>query len=299
MTKRSVGVAVAAALALSGCAGGVGELSIPKPPSTTVAAPAPADTLPSDLDSIGETPVAGVTTTTQPVLGPGAASLVGNVTNPSGQTLPGATVEIDRVVGDRYVSATTTTGSDGSWAFHGILGGNYRIRAWLAPNLDMATPAQVFLANGASQTVDLQETSYPPDQIQVAIDPAAPTVNQPVDLVVQVTNPAVNSSGVLSSPPVRGATVTLVNGNNWQVENGNPLTTDANGQVMFVVACTAVGSDPLSAEVNGGSPTDLAVPACAAAPVPTTTTVPDNYFTTTTCPPSDVSTTTFDFGGSC
>jgi hypothetical protein len=287
-------------LLISGCAGGVDQLSVPDPPKTTVAAPAPPLTLPANLDAIGEAPVEGVTTTTQPAIGPGAASLSGSVTDQSGQSVAGATVEIDRAVGEQYVSATTTAAANGSWSFHGILGGIYRIRAWKAPNVGMPTPSQLFLADGASQTVDLQATSYPTDQIQVAINPSQPTVGQPLDLVVQVTSPAVNASGVLTSPPLPGATVTLVNGSNWQVDNGNPLTTNAYGQALFEVTCGVAGTDPLSAEVDNATPTDLSMPACAPAPSPTTTTtVPYDYYSTTTCPPSDASTTTYPFGGSC
>lgn len=295
--------AVAAAmwgLLVSGCAGGVGQLSIPDPPKTTVAAPPPPLTLPAHLDAVGEAPVGGVTTTTGPAIGPGTASLTGTVTDQSGRSVPGATVEIDRVVGGQFVAATTTAAADGSWSFHGILGGDYRVRAWKAPNVDMSTPSQLFLANGASQSVDLQATAYPTDQIQVAINPSTPTVGQPMDLVVQVNNPAVDGAGVLTTPPVAGAVVTLVNGNNWQVDNGNPLTTNSNGQVMFEVTCSAAGSDALSAEVDNGTPADLSMPPCAPAPSPTTTTtVPFDYYPTTTCPTSNASTTTYPFGGSC
>lgn len=293
-------LALLSGVVVSGCAGGVDRLSIPNPPSTTVAQPAPADTLSPTLDLTAEQPVGGITTTTQPVLGPGTSSLVGTVTNPAGQPVPGATVEIDRVVGDRYVSATTMAGGDGSWSLRNILGGDYRVRAWLTPDLDMPTPSQLFLAGGASQTVTLQETSYQDDQVQVAINPANPIVGQPADLVVLVSNPQVNADGVLTAPPQAGATVTLVNGNNWQVDNGNPLPTDSDGQAVFVVDCDAAGANPLSAEVGSGSPVNLQMPPCTVAPPTTTTTTnPYQYFTTTTCPPSFASTTTLAFGSSC
>lgn len=297
-----------AGLGVAGCGGGVDRLSFADPPATTAATPAPPVTLPADLDRIGETPVGGATTTTVPALGPGTASLVGTVTGPTGQPVPGATVEVDRVVGYTYVSTTTTTAADGSWSVRNILGGDYRVRAWRAPDLDMPTPYLLFLADGSSATVSLQETSYQADSVQVAINPPEPVLGQPVELVVQVTDPVVSADGVLSQPPTPGAVVTLVDGADWQVQNGNPLTTDRDGQASFVVDCTAAGSDPLSAEVGTSAPVALQMPPCLPPPPPTTTTTTTaptttttvGSYPTTTCPPSGGSTTTtLAFGSAC
>jgi hypothetical protein len=292
------------ALVATGCAaGGVHSLSFAPPPATTVAPPAPPDTLPAGLAATVEAPVGGVTTTTAPAIGRGRAAINGTVTGPNGP-LAGAAVEIDRVVGSSYASARTTTAADGTWSFRNILGGDYRVRAWQAPALDMATPQTVFLASDQPQSVDLQLTSYQAQQVQVAINPADPVQGQPSNLVIQVTNPRIDADGVLTLPPVAGVAVTLVNGSGWQVNNGNPLPTDADGQVTFQVECTTTGDDPLSAQVASNPPVSLLMPACAA-PTPTTTTVPGNQFgsttTTTTCTTTpgatDTTTTTLVFGG--
>lgn len=298
-------VAVGGLLA-AGCSGGVGSLSFPNPPSTTVPPPAPQDSLPPGLASISEAPVAGVTTTTAPAIGPGNESINGTVTGPNGP-VAGATVEIDRFVGSSYASARTTTAADGTWSFRRILGGDYRVRAWQAPNLDMDTPTVVFLG-GQPQSVALQLQSYPSQQVQVAINPGVPTVDQPADLVVQVTSPRVSADGVLSEPPVVGVPVTLVNGPAWQVQNGNPLPTDPGGQATFQLQCTSPGTDPLSAQVANNPPVALQMPACLPPPPPSTTTsttLPGGFSgtTSTTCPPPPAgpgqTTTTLDFGQQC
>jgi hypothetical protein len=297
--EAAAAATTAALVVLSGCAGGVKTLSLPTPPATTIPAPPPPDSHPGNLASVAEAPVPGVTTTTVPAVGPGSSSLSGMVTD-QGQPVGGATVEIDRVVGSAYGSARTVTAADGSWSFHGIEGGDYRIRAWMAPNIDMTTPAELFLAAGASQDVNLAVTTYPLEQVLAAVNPAAPVLGQPANLVVQVTTPTVDANGVLHEVPVIGATVTLVNGPNWQVENGNPLDTTAAGQATFEVECTAVGDDPLGAQVGQSAPVSLQMPPCSAPPTTTTTTTTFPSFpTTTTCPPSAVSTTTLEFGSSC
>lgn len=302
MGRRAVWLVGVLAVVAAGC-GGVRTLSMPSPPATTVAPPAPPDTLPAGLAGLAEAAVPGVTTTTAPAIGPGGASLNGTVTGPGGP-VSGATVEIDRVVGSAYASAKTTTAADGTWSFHNILGGDYRVRAWQAPTLDMATAQTLFLVSGQPQSVALQLTSYSGQQVQVAINPGAPVLDQPANLVVQVTKPDIAANGVLTSPPVAGAAVTLVNGSDWQVNNGNPRPTDASGQATFQVECTSVGNDPLSAQVGNNPPVSLQMPACNPPP-PTTTTTTGGQFppTSTTCPPAgpgpgnpNTTTTTLAFG---
>ena len=304
-----------AALALAGCSAGVSTLSVPDPPPTTVAAPPPADTLPPGLASVAEAGVAGVTTTTAPAIGPGGATIAGTVLGPSGP-VPGATVQIDRFVGDTFVSARTTAAADGSWSFARILGGRYRIRAWQAPSFAMATPQVLYLAAGQPQSLTLHVDAFKGPQVSVAINPAQPVDGQPASLVVQVTNPTVGPDGVLTNPPVVGAPVTLVDGPGWQVSNGNPLPTDAGGQALFEVQCNSPGPDPLSAQVANAAPLALQMPDCAPPPVTTVPPAPPDTTagglpggtTTTTCPtvpgtstPSDTSgtttTTILSFGG--
>lgn len=305
MTAAVVSGVMVAGLA-AGCSGGVDSLSVANPPATTVPPPAPPDSLPPGLASVTEAPVDGVTTTTAPVIGPGSASVNGTVSGPGGP-VQGATVEIDRFVGSSYASARATTAADGTWSFRNILGGDYRIRAWQAPALDMDTPQVIYLAAGQPRSVALQLKSYQGQQVQVAINPAYPIVDQPANLVVQVTNPLVDADGVLTEPPVAGTPVTLVQGANWKVNNGNPIVTDGGGQATFQVQCTSVGNDPLSAQVAANPPVNLQMPLCGAPPptTTTTTTVPSGptSSTSTTCvPPSTASgetTTTLNFGQQC
>jgi hypothetical protein len=164
----------------------------------------------------------------------------------------------------------------------------------------MADPQIVFLNGDQRLSVSLQVTAYQGPNVSVAINPPTPVLDQPDNLLIQVTNPTVGSDGVLRNPPVTNAVVTLVEGPNWTVANGNPQSTNGNGQALFEVACTSLGSDALSAQIGTGAPIALEMPTCA--PPPTTTTVPPTtttnpYQTTTSCPPnSTTTTTTFGIG---
>jgi len=295
----TIAACVTASVVATGCSAGVSRLSFPDPPARTVAPPPPPDTLPPGLRAIEELPVAGATTTTLPAIGPGTASINGTVTGPNGP-VGGATVEVDRFVGYAYATARTTTAADGTWSFRNILGGDYRIRAWQAPALSMITPDLLFLVGGQPQSATLQLTQFQGPQVQAAINPASPVVDVPANLVVQVTNPVVDANGVVTAPPVAGAAVTLVDGPDWSVANGNPQTTDGHGQATFQLQCTGTGSAPLSAQVGQDPPVKLTMPSCSPPPPTTTTSTTNPFATTTTCPPppgpAETTTTVLVFG---
>lgn len=298
----------AVAVAAAGCSAGVENLSFPNPPPVTAGQPQTSTaTLPPGLASTAEAPVDGATTTTAPAVGPGPATLNGTVLGPGGP-VGGAVVEADRLVGDAVAVAHTTTAADGSWSLRNILGGRYRVRAWHGPNLDLPSPQIIFLAAGQPQSLTLQLSAYPGPQVSSAVNPANPVAGQPVNLVVQVTNPTVGSDGVLTYQPVGATPVALVDGPGWRVKGANQAPTDANGRALFSLVCTTPGPDPLSAQVGAGNPTPLQMPDCTAPPPPPVATTPPaspGPTTSTTCPnggppsstvPGSATTTTLLFG---
>lgn len=297
MNARAAALGAALALLGAGCSS-VHGLSFPNPPSTTAPSGSVGPTLPTDLSAVGQAGVPGATTTTLPPVGPGHASLNGTVFGPNGP-VGGATVEVDRLVGDAFGSARTTTAADGTWMVPNILGGRYRVRAWQAPSLDLTTPQIMFLGGTQSLAVALQLNQFKGPQIAISIAPAAPQVKQPANLVVQVTNPTVGPDGVLTNPGVVGAQVTLTNGPNWLIYNGNPQVTDASGDALFQVTCQKAGNDPLSAQIDSNPPVPLQVPVCMKPPPPTTTTTapfPPPCPTTTTVAGEATTTTSLAFG---
>jgi hypothetical protein len=288
---------VAAALLAAGVAGcGVQKLSLPPPPPTVHTVITSAPTLPTNLPAVAEAPVPGAVTTVPPRIGPGQATLNGTVIGPGGP-VSGAVVEADRLVGAQTATIHTTTAADGSWALTSILGGRYRIRAWQQPSLAMTTPQILFLGGTDTHTMTMQLTAFTGPVVASAFAPANPVVAHVDNLVVQVTNPTVGSDGVVRYLPDVGVSVTLTDGPEWRVHNGNPLSTDSTGQVLFQVSCQAAGNQALSAEVGAGTAVDLQLPACVPPPTttlpPSTTAPPSKSSTTsTTCPPVSTSSAT-------
>jgi hypothetical protein len=162
----------------------------------------------------------------------------------------------------------------------------------------VTTPQIFFLGGTESRSLTIQLDSFGGPNVAAAIAPGTPVVDQPANLVLQVTNPTVGPDGVVRSLPDAGVSVTLTDGPLWQVYNGNPLTTGADGTVLFEVQCQVVGVVPMSVAVGNGAPIALQLPACAAPPPTTTTTPPTTTAptttptTTTTAPPSSTTSTT-------
>src|SRR5262249_44446725 len=115
MSTRLGAAVLVAALGLGGAGcSNVGNLSFRTPPTTVHVDLGAGATLPTNLSAVNQPGVEGVTTTTAPPVGPGQATINGTVFGPSGP-VPGATVEVDRFVGDQFSSAHTTTAADGTW----------------------------------------------------------------------------------------------------------------------------------------------------------------------------------------
>jgi hypothetical protein len=279
----------------------VESLTFPDPPTTQKPAPSPP-TLPPDLSSVGEAVVPGATTTTLPAIGPGHATLNGSVFGPNGP-VGGATVEADRFVGDLVTSARATTAADGSWSIKNILGGRFRVRAWQPPTMDLTTPQIVFLGSTQTLTMSLQLASFKGPNLASSISPPAPTAGQPTNLLVQVSNPTVDTDGVVRYPPAANTQVTLVDGPNWVVDGGNPQTTNGDGEVLFQITCQQGGAAPISAAVGSQPAVPLQMPSCSEPIAPPPVTNPGSNLCEATTVPADTvpgegptSSTTLTFG---
>ena len=306
MNRRRLSVvgALAVTVAAGGC-GGVQTLSFRPPPPTVPVPVVTQPTLPSGLSSVIDAAVPGATTIAAPIIGPGSAALNGTVLGPSGP-VAGAIVEADRLVGDQEATVKTKTAADGSWSIPSILGGRYRVRAWQSPGLTLLTPQIFFLPDTQVQSMTLQLTSFTGPDVAASIAPGVVVQGQRENLLVQVTNPTVGADGVVRDLPDVDASVTLTDGPEWNVYNGNPLKTGAGGQVLFQVSCEGVGSVPLSAEVGSTPPITLQLPSCGPSPTTTTTTtfpsvvtVPCPSTTTPAGQPASPTATTTLPPGSC
>jgi hypothetical protein len=214
------------------------------PPNTTI----PLGSADAVLPEVG-----GTTTTTVISLTPGTARLRGRVQGPDGP-VAGATVRLERLVGDAVAAHQVTTGPDGGWDVPGLLGGRFRIRAWRPPDLGVAQAEVLFVtAGGDPVEVDLTLTRIGQTRVEAVAAPAAPVEGQPANLRVRVVTRTVDADGVARDTPVSGLGVSLAGGGDWTVGGANPARTGADGSVLFRITCFEAGTRPLQLFVEGQS----------------------------------------------
>lgn len=100
------------------------------------------------------------------------ASLHGRVTDESGAVIPAAKVTVN---GPSGLTKTTTTSSDGSYAFTGLPSGDYTVQA-SAPDLELQQPGKISLKSGV-QMLNLQLRVATTVQQVTVKESGAPTVS--------------------------------------------------------------------------------------------------------------------------
>lgn len=263
MRRLATALAVVAAVAAAACSSKAALPPLPPP----VSVPSTTTTTIVDFSGIALKGVPGRTTTTIAVQ-PGAAAISGNVVGPNGP-VPGAVVRAERLVGDGSGSMDVVTIEDGTFAFAGVLGGRYRLRAWKqSDNLSMVEPQVFFLEGAESKVVNLSLRVYQGTAVSSDIAPNPPVVDQPANLVVQVTDRSVDENGIVRGTPVAGARVEVFGAGDWRFRSANVGTTDDSGNVSFTLDCRRAGQQPLSVLVGEGSTFPLEIPPCAVAVEP-------------------------------
>ena len=259
---RLISLLFVAALATACTRGAVDEL--PAPPTT---GPTTSSTARPDLSGVALAGVPGTTSTTIP-LGPGEATLQGIVTGPDG-AIPGATVLVERLVGDGAGAAMVAAGPDGRWTAPSILGGRYRVRAWRAPDLALTTPESFFLESKETRDLEVKVQLFSGVVVTSAVAPSPPVIEETVRLVVRTYTRSVDERGIVRNQPLPSVQLELTGSSNWRVETANPTFADGTGKGEWLLRCESLGTNPLSVRVGGGGEAlALKLPACASSDVP-------------------------------
>jgi folate-binding protein YgfZ len=263
-------VALVLLLVLSACASSDRYAPLPRPDDGD-AAPTTATTSRPDLDEVALPAVPGRTTTTAAILGPGPVTIVGRVDGPDGP-VPGAIVQLERLVGSAVASTRVPTATDGTWNLQNVLGGQYRIRAWLPPAFGMERAQLVFVEAPKPKAVILRLDRFEGIRVDGAIAPNPPTVDDDANLKVRVARRQVGEDGVIRSVPVAGTQVVLSGSGSWSVRSSTTGFTGSDGSVVFRVVCRDAGVQPLSVVLENGEVRALELPGCVDEEATTTTT---------------------------
>jgi hypothetical protein len=246
-------------------------------PVTTTTAPENIPVLPPPAvipDTRGATirPVVGkVKPVPIPVRG-GTSSVTGTVTGPDGG-VGGATVMIERFVGDQSGSILVAADGAGRFSASGVLGGRYRVRAWLQPTLASVTSNTGFVAEGAQISLRVAVERHDAVTLQLASAVGSMSVGVPAGVIALVTQQSVDANGIVQASPMAGVSLLLVGSAGLAIEDPNPAITNGAGRVVWNVTCSSVGTYVVS--VSSTTPPATAgatLPACGTAPPPTSST---------------------------
>lgn len=201
----------------------------------------------------------------------GTSSLRGHVNGPDGP-VPGATVQLERFVGDQNGSVTVVTGSDGGWSVTNLLGGRYRVRAWQAPQYAVPAGQVIFLAaDRGSGEVNLDVEKVEGRALMAALDLTEWTVGGDAKLRALVTDNVVDDNGIVVGEPVDKVSVRVdVAARDLEIVTENPVMTSASGIAIWTLKCRAVGGHEVRLR-SGDISTSVVLPVCSAATTTTTT----------------------------
>jgi hypothetical protein len=210
-------------------------------------------------------------TTTTVNNGPGRARLLGPVVGPDGP-VPEAVVRVERLQGDSVVfRGDVATDAEGKWQTGRLVGGRWRVRAWKAPELADVTPEILFLEATETKSLALGLDRFAGAAVTAAIAPDPAYYAVPANLVVAVTTRSVDAEGVVRSAPIPGLPVQLF-APNWYIASANPVTTDADGHVSWLIGCAVPGPEGMFVTLHSGERLPLEMAPCSMPPPPPTTT---------------------------
>jgi hypothetical protein len=253
------------------------------PPPSVTSSTAPANTGSIDYSTITLARVPG-TTTTVPLATNGGASMQGFVTGPDG-ALPGATVRLERLVGDQIQRIDVVTDATAKWSVANVPGGRYRVRAFLAPMYAQAAPEIFFLPGNAQHDLNLQVVAFTGRTVEGVLAPSPPLAGEDVNLLVRVADRTVDGDGVGRATPVAGETVEI-RGTGLVALGSTIEVTGSAGTAVFEMRCAAAGPILVSALLGAAQEVyPLELPPCGAPP-------PASTSPSTIEPPSSTTTTT-------
>ena len=251
-----------AVVALGGCFS-PDELEPLPAPSTVVTGPTTTAAPPADHRGVVLPPVEGTTSTTAVVIAPGAALVRGRVDGPDGP-VEGATVRVERMVGDASAGLDVLTGPDGTWEATGVLGGRYRVRAWRPPDLAALEAQVLFVAGTGTADVVIPVERFSAPAVDLALAPDPPQVGQRTSVVLRIAERLVDAEGVVREMPRSGVAVSLGASSGWAAESPLVGVTGDAGTVTFILVCRSPGPQGLIATVAPDQIVPLDPPECAA-----------------------------------
>lgn len=196
----------------------------------------------------------------------GRSSLYGDVTGPEGP-LPGATVVVERHTTGGKAVERLYADEFGHWELAGILGGRYRVRAFVPNEFRSVSSGVTLLAAGASMDMSMSLSAFAPatDLSLVGGVTSYPGGVQTLAVVVSVTRVA-DEGRVLTVPVASTPVVVSVAGTSQLITSSSVLT-DSGGAARYSIRCDRPGGVTVTA-TSELITRSFAIPDCIPEPPP-------------------------------
>ncbi|MCP4223078.1 MAG: carboxypeptidase regulatory-like domain-containing protein [Actinomycetia bacterium] len=206
-----------------------------------------------------------VVETRPPTIKGGTSRLAGTVSGPEGP-VAGATVRLERHTSGGVAVLDVVTDEVGHWGVSSILGGRYRIRAWLTGELTMDGSRVTFLAQGSSATADLAIARVDPGPHLSFTYRGDLYLGSTGLVAASVTTSTVDDDGVVNISGISGAMVALAPTPGLVALPGQVSAGD-DGTARFVLRCDQVGAATGVVQYQNRRAT-FVLPACVNPPPP-------------------------------
>ncbi len=209
-----------------------------------------------------------------------------------GQPIAGARVQLERHTSEGSGTLEVVTNADGYWKANDLLGGRYRVRAWVPNELATLEPSVIFIPEqsrndeeaqtllekqasgeirredvGFAHTLDFELQKVDP-QPQLELLDAGPIYRGLSGTVaVHLVQRVVDAEGVIVTQPVSGASVTMSASSLVSLDSRTAKRTDAGGVAYYGVKCNGTGQ-PTAVVSSGEIKKRVNLPACIAVPPP-------------------------------
>ena len=167
--------------------------------------------------------------------------MTGTVQGPDGP-VAGATVRLERFVGQSSGRLEVRTDDDGEWIAVDVHGGRYRFRAWRTPDLAMAASELRFIAASAEVDLSLDVARYDGADVTGGVDDTDPEVGATATVTALATRQQVDGQGIITTSPASGRDASVAAFGPWRLDGAPIAVIDAAGRVGWTFTCEAAGS---------------------------------------------------------
>jgi hypothetical protein len=183
----------------------------------------------------------------------GEAELRGRVTH-DGEPVPDAAIQLERFVGVNSGSATVATRADGTFEAKKLLGGRYRLRAWLGDEYTLREAVTFFLVEDEKRDLPLELVDVPRGAnfvVRVETDPSSPVVGREAEITFTVLREVIAPDGsVEEEVALADWDLELVGVDDWEIRGSRTRTTDDDGRVRFEGTCEERGAQEALVQIG-------------------------------------------------